>query len=458
MSDEQRDPSWDADPATPEQMHLVERVCTGLGFEGYFDTTCGWWRNEWNRPVFVPVVRSIALAYKLGRLDTCQPDLWNAAQAVIDRWDTPAWKDVPATAEYIGRLRQALAAAPTPQTTQAADYKAWYDEAMVASNEAGFAGMSAAETIRALAEEVDKRMTHSPPAEVPADGYVTITTNEAGECVAVTRNDEEGRVLSVLWKRRPAKPSTPPGSNPGIEGFVSSGALDVLVQRSLAALAAAPQPAQECDTYRAALEAIRACLQKHNEDPNGPIRDTIWYSNHETLFDFIEAVVEGARLQQVAHKPLADEQAAGICEAAWTAAEQETADGAAVKEEWARFGMHVLHATERACAEAWGVPLTAQKRAEPNCGNGCFCLAQCGDVYAHAAESADAEDAARYRWLRQKPRALCFMKTAQALGLDLRNTCVTEPEHLDAVIDARRTKASNLAALNDVVDGEGSDL
>ena len=37
-------------------------------------------------------------------------DLRTAAQAVIDRWDTPLWKDVPATAEYIGRLRAALAA------------------------------------------------------------------------------------------------------------------------------------------------------------------------------------------------------------------------------------------------------------------------------------------------------------------------------------------------------------
>lgn len=69
MSDEQRDTSWDADPATPEQMQLVERVCNRLGFEGYYDTTCGWWRNEWNRPVFVPVVSSIALAYEFGRLD-----------------------------------------------------------------------------------------------------------------------------------------------------------------------------------------------------------------------------------------------------------------------------------------------------------------------------------------------------------------------------------------------------
>ena len=31
------------------------------------------------------------------------------AQAVVDRWDTPLWKDVPATAEYINRLRAAIA-------------------------------------------------------------------------------------------------------------------------------------------------------------------------------------------------------------------------------------------------------------------------------------------------------------------------------------------------------------
>lgn len=35
--------------------------------------------------------------------------LREAAQAVVDRWDTPLWKDVPATAEYINRLRSALA-------------------------------------------------------------------------------------------------------------------------------------------------------------------------------------------------------------------------------------------------------------------------------------------------------------------------------------------------------------
>lgn len=40
----------------------------------------------------------------------CREDgaLRKAAQAVVDRWDTPLWKDVPATANYINELREAL--------------------------------------------------------------------------------------------------------------------------------------------------------------------------------------------------------------------------------------------------------------------------------------------------------------------------------------------------------------
>jgi len=55
---------------------------------------------------------------KLGAAKTMQEfmrenrKLREAAQAVIDRWDTPHWKAVPATAEYIGRLRAALREKP----------------------------------------------------------------------------------------------------------------------------------------------------------------------------------------------------------------------------------------------------------------------------------------------------------------------------------------------------------
>jgi len=36
-------------------------------------------------------------------------DLHKAAQALVDRWDTPLWKDAPHTGQYIDALRAALA-------------------------------------------------------------------------------------------------------------------------------------------------------------------------------------------------------------------------------------------------------------------------------------------------------------------------------------------------------------
>ena len=35
-------------------------------------------------------------------------ELVEAAQAVVDRWDSPNWKDEAPTAEFIGRLRKAV--------------------------------------------------------------------------------------------------------------------------------------------------------------------------------------------------------------------------------------------------------------------------------------------------------------------------------------------------------------
>ena len=48
-----------------------------------------------------------------------QRELIAAAQAVIERWDTPAWRDAPHTAIFINRMRAAidyamLAASPQP--------------------------------------------------------------------------------------------------------------------------------------------------------------------------------------------------------------------------------------------------------------------------------------------------------------------------------------------------------
>jgi hypothetical protein len=42
------------------------------------------------------------------------------------------------------------------------------------------------------------RAAVAPPRE---RGGVVVTTNERGECIAVTRQDDEGRILSTIWLR-----------------------------------------------------------------------------------------------------------------------------------------------------------------------------------------------------------------------------------------------------------------
>ena len=59
--------------------------------------------------------RSMTVDYMQAEIDELRAENTNlrtAAQAVIDRWDTPLWKDVPATAVFIGRLRAALGETP----------------------------------------------------------------------------------------------------------------------------------------------------------------------------------------------------------------------------------------------------------------------------------------------------------------------------------------------------------
>lgn len=34
-------------------------------------------------------------------------------------------------------------------------------------------------------------------------GHVVVTTTLDGECVFVTRQDDEGRILSVIWQKTP---------------------------------------------------------------------------------------------------------------------------------------------------------------------------------------------------------------------------------------------------------------
>jgi hypothetical protein len=54
-----------------------------------------------------------------------------------------------------------------------------------------------------------------------------------------------------------------------------------------AELVAAPLKAEN-EALRTSLLLVKDCLMQANEQVNGPIVDTIWYSPHETLFDYID--------------------------------------------------------------------------------------------------------------------------------------------------------------------------
>lgn len=61
--------------------------------------------------------------------------LREAARAVLDRWDSLDWKAAP-TADYMNRLRAALAAAPQPATAPAADERVAMIEVIVQADDA----------------------------------------------------------------------------------------------------------------------------------------------------------------------------------------------------------------------------------------------------------------------------------------------------------------------------------
>lgn len=59
----------------------------------------------------IPLDEAEANAALIGELKNNAPKLLaiaRAAEAVLDRWDSPAWKDQPATAVFMNELRKAL--------------------------------------------------------------------------------------------------------------------------------------------------------------------------------------------------------------------------------------------------------------------------------------------------------------------------------------------------------------
>ena len=55
-----------------------------------------------------------------------------------------------------------------------------------------------------LAEERANALTDA-LLDPESSSEVVVTTNEAGQCVAVTRQDDEGRILSIIWERPEVK-------------------------------------------------------------------------------------------------------------------------------------------------------------------------------------------------------------------------------------------------------------
>jgi len=66
-----------------------------------------------------------------------------------------------------------------------------------------------------------------------------------------------------------------------------------------AALTEALEQPADCN----ALMLVKDCLMQANEQVNGPIVDTIWFSQTETLFDYIDSALQTA---QPVREPLPD--------------------------------------------------------------------------------------------------------------------------------------------------------
>jgi hypothetical protein len=82
---------------TPDIAGLCERL-RAVESSGHSGVTTNWHRNP-DGPEAADTLERQAAENKRLR---------GAAQAVIDRWETPHWKDVPATAVFIGNLRAAI--------------------------------------------------------------------------------------------------------------------------------------------------------------------------------------------------------------------------------------------------------------------------------------------------------------------------------------------------------------
>ena len=127
----------------------------------------------------------IAELKALREQDPVSPDLLESARAVVARWDAPTWKDFPATAEYIGRLRAAIAQADLDGALTAEEW--------VVKNVSGSPGLVRAMVIRA---EVAESAIETPAKISPCDGHAV--QQEADEVISLAQALEQHRARKIV--------------------------------------------------------------------------------------------------------------------------------------------------------------------------------------------------------------------------------------------------------------------
>lgn len=118
-----------------------------------------------------------------------------ACQDGISLDGRPVWKHtVDVQAEW--RWKKMLAAAPQPTAVEQEPVA----EVIVSHTRAGLNGPYTAEVASRERLSVGAELFIHP--QPPVVGEVVVTTNQKDACVAVTRQDAEGQILSVIWEAK----------------------------------------------------------------------------------------------------------------------------------------------------------------------------------------------------------------------------------------------------------------
>ena len=121
-------------------------------------------------------------------------ELRDAAQAVVDRWAAPLWKDAEPTAHVINRLREALATEPPPDApalTPVVRYEVWHCCELVAScdNLADAARYNAVYGGSDRSEIIVATTTRVPAGTQPGTGEVS---HHSGDLTDMIHKQDDG--------------------------------------------------------------------------------------------------------------------------------------------------------------------------------------------------------------------------------------------------------------------------